>query len=69
MENTYFRVESGSATFADRPGNFKAAWNAKIITTFDDVLANFNAGHTPNAEIIDAQTTEVNIFDIDICAT
>lgn len=59
VENTYFQIETGSATFFDRPGNFKTGWNPNVITTFDDLLANFNSLHKSNAEIIDTQTNEV----------
>lgn len=63
QENAYFQIETGSATFDDKSGNFKTGWNANLIATFDDILTNFNSAHKSNFEIIDAQTIEVILFN------
>lgn len=55
-----YKIESGSSSFVEKLGDFRASWNFDFISTFDDVFANFEKHY--KADIVDVQTFEVFFY-------
>ncbi|KAI6227493.1 hypothetical protein M3Y99_01247000 [Aphelenchoides fujianensis] len=50
-----YRLNAGAEEPPEHFGSFRAAWDARFVHTFDDVVANF---HSRQFDLIDAQTPE-----------
>ncbi|KAH7701986.1 Rhodanese-like domain containing protein [Aphelenchoides avenae] len=50
-----YGLDYGHGTYSDKLGNFRAEWKHEYISTFDDIVANFD---NRDSDIVDAQSPE-----------